>query len=197
MKRVSILFILFILFCFVSCDYPNYNVSTTTTNTNSVCQNETALKTKYYNLSYESGAYHYIIYNDMGNVVEEGSNFRMPKISLIDETYVKFTLQTGTGLSTQWGYYYDVHQDKKSEIFTCIYDEYNELTAYGGKNKVIVQNIFDENIYYKEYSSFKQPFSDVVEPIVNAEFSDDGKYILITYLSGSNYEKITESIEIG
>ena len=116
-------------------------------------------------------------------------------MSLVNNT-VKFTLQAGTGRGTQWGYYYDINKGIFSEIFGSIFDENNELVACSDVDKVIISNIFDKNLYYKEVSKFEKTLSEVAEPIIDVKFINDGKSIKITYLTGPVYQKLTEIINL-
>jgi len=83
-----------------------------------------------------------------------------------------------------------------SSIFQCIFDQCNGKVAYGGVNKVIVRDIFDETKYFFEISSFKEPFSNVVEPITNVEFTDGGASVKVSYLTGVNYQEISENFDL-
>lgn len=151
---------------------------------------------QYYKLFYIDGSYVYMLYDEDGKIVCEGNNFREPHISLLDDQLLKFTLQTGTGLSTQWGYYYDVKRDVFSRKFNCIYDECNSLVAYGDLKKIIVRNIFDKRKYYFVLDSFNKSLADVPEPILDAKFVDNGTGLYVTYLSGENQAIVNEVVKI-
>lgn len=149
----------------------------------------TVYEDKYYRVYVENSEYYYCIYDETGEVVDSGStSSRLPHISLIDDHTVKFTLQTGTGLGTQWGYYYNAERDVRSRIFMCIYDEYGGKTVYGDVERIIVRDIFDKTKYYREISSFKNPLSDSVEPIINANFINNGRSVKVIYLTGKDYQ---------
>ena len=64
------------------------------------------------------------------------------------------------------------------------------------RSKVIVRDIFDKTEYYKEISSFQKPFSDVVEPITDVKFVNDGTGIEVSYLTGVDYKEVTEIIKL-
>lgn len=154
-------------------------------------------KNQYYKTICADGMYYYYIYDKEYNTVKmDGPLSRSPHLSMADEHTVKFTLQSGTGLSTQWGYYYDVEQDLFSDTFYSIYDELEGIIAYGEKEKIIIRNIYDKNKYYYEINSFSNPLSCTSEPFVNVEFINDGDSIEVTYLSGDDYREITEIFEL-
>lgn len=153
---------------------------------------------KYYKLVKSSASYYYEIYDENGVTIEKSKMYpKPPKLSMPNEHLVKCTYQTGTGLSTQWGFYYDTERDVLSRKFIGgIHDEYEDKIIYGGRYKLIVRNIFDKTDYYYEISTFKYPFAKTVEPFRNAEFIDGGSKIEVTYLTGENYEEVTEIIDL-
>lgn len=154
-------------------------------------------KTDYYEIGYTNFSYFYCIFDKNHNIVKsEGPLNRQPHLSLIDNTLIKFTLQTGTGLGTQWGYFYDIQANRFSQIFTCIYDQYNGKVAYGEVNGIIISDIFDKEKYHYEISSFKYPLSEVAEPIVNVKFVNSGTNVQIVYLTGTDYKEVTEIIDL-
>ena len=59
--------------------------------------------------------------------------------------------------------------------------------------KVIVQNIFDKSILYKE---FQLDFSDVDTPVTEAKFSKNGAALHLTYLSGEEQTQISTILNL-
>jgi len=150
-------------------------------------------ETEYYTVFRYDSVKYYLIFDDNHDVARmEGPFGRSPRISMADEQLVKFTMQQGTGIATQWGYYYDVEKDVFSRVFHAIQDEYDGKVAYGATEKVIVRDIFDKTKYYLEINSFEEPFSRSVETIVNVEFVNDGTSIEVTYITGADYRKVSE-----
>lgn len=99
-------------------------------------------------------------------------------------------------IATQWGYFYDIKQNEFSQIFHSIYDESDRKVAYGALDKVVVTDIYDDKVYYKEFSKFNTPLSTVAMPIISAKFNEDGKSIIVQYLTGANCEVVTETLEL-
>jgi len=157
---------------------------------------ETIEETEHYKIIRSDFMYYYYIFNKNHDVIQSDGPFsRQPHISIVND-YVKFTLQAGTGIGTQWGFYYDTESDLFSQIFQCIYDQYNGMVAYGDMNKVVVRDIFDEATYYQEITSFREPFSEMVEPIIDVIFVNDGASVEVSYLTGDNYQEIIEVIDL-
>lgn len=153
---------------------------------------------KYYKLAKSENLYYYEIYDENGDVVKKSDKYpKPPKLSMPNKHLIKCTYQTGTGISTQWGFYYDVKKDVFSKTFIGgLYDDYEDKIIYREKDKLIVRNIFDKTDYYDEISSFKYPFAKTVEPFINAKFLDKGSKVEVTYLTGENYAEVTEIIDL-
>ena len=105
-------------------------------------------------------------------------------------------VQGGTGIGTQWSLYYDFEQGLFSEVFTGVFDQNQQIIAYATQNKVIVQDIFDESKYYVEIASFQYALSHVAEPIKDVSFLNDGKWLIIAYLTGPDYLEVYDVIEL-
>ena len=186
--------------CSVSDDkFNNTEVQNKIVSTANVIENESEVleETDFYKITYADSMYQYYLFDENHNVVKSDGPLKLkPDIIVIDEHLVRFTTQSGTGIGTQWGYYYDGKKDVFSRVFNSIFDQHRELVAYRSNGGVIVRDIFDKTKFYQEISSFKEPFAETVDPIVKAEFSEDGKSIEITYLSGDDYKEVTEYAEI-
>ena len=155
---------------------------------------------KYYKIEYDSlsRTHTYYIYDTNGKVVSTGNTgFRLPRIEMVNDSLIKYTLQAGTGILTQHGFFYDIENSILSRNFYSIYDQTDELVLCGTDDSVIVQDIFNEDGYYREFKEFSQPLSEnTVEKIANAYFANNGTIVVITYLTGENYEQVTESFPI-
>lgn len=159
--------------------------------------NQIVKATEYYCIVQSESLYYCYFYDQNHNVVKiEGPFSKIPHVLNIDDVIVKFTLQAGTGIGTQWGYFYDTRTGSFSDIFQSIFDQYNGKVAYANGSTVFVRDIFDETVYYKEISEFSSPLSEVVEPFCEIRFVENGSYIEITYLSGADYKKITERFKL-
>lgn len=164
-------------------------------NKNSI-ETHVVMDTSYGEIKFSNGKYQYTVYGNNKEIIEQGESMRLPNITFINDTLLKFSLQTGTGLSTQWGFYYDTEQGVKSTILTCIYDEFGGNVAYGDDGKIIVRNIFDVNKYYYEVLLSSLPLSDMTEPIFDAKFIDEGKKIKVSYYSGVDFSEKMQEFEL-
>ena len=151
---------------------------------------------EFYKLFLENNQYYCVFYDKSGDVVKkEGPLPKRPRITTLDNSCLKVTVQAGTGLSTLWGYYYNVDDKKFSEHFDWILAESNGLVACASADKVIVRDIFDGNGYYKEITDFKYGLSVAIEPIIGCKFIENNS-VEVTYLSGENYEEKSEIIAL-
>ncbi len=154
-------------------------------------------ETPYYQVWYGNNQKSFIyIFDKNGNPIKgEGYNGRSPKLSIVEKGLVKLRLQAGTGNSTAWCYYYDIDQNKFSETFYNVLGEKGNLVVLADKQNIIVRNIFDADAFYKEITTFSHPLSKSTDPFLTVEFVNE-KQISITYLSGEDFEKITETIDL-
>lgn len=154
-------------------------------------------ETQFYKIIYSDSMYYYYIFNENHDVVKsDGPLNKEPHISMVNDHLIRFTLQAGTGIGTQWGYYYDTIIDTFSPIFQSIYDQCDGKVAYGEVGKIIIRDIFDQTKYYQEISSFRKPLSVAAEPIIKSQFVNGGTGIKVTYLTGPDYEEVTETIDL-
>ena len=152
---------------------------------------------KYYRIYKENNnQVRYEIYNPEGKIALSEKTDRPIEINTIGGDIIDIGIGMGTGITIHK--YYNANENTFSEEFTNVLTNSDKLIAYievSKENplenrKVVVQNIFDKSLFYKE---FKLNFSNVDTPVIEAEFSKDGASLLLTYLSG---EKQTQTSEI-
>jgi len=141
--------------------------------------------------------YYFCVLDENNKTVKfDGPFTKKPEVMLINDNIIKFTLQAGTGLGTQWGYYYDLEKNQCSKVFPSIYDQYDSLVAYGGSEKIIISDMFNRQKVCIEIKNFSHPLSKVAEPILNANFIEGGSKIRVLYLTGDNYLKTSEVFSV-
>lgn len=139
----------------------------------------------------DEAKYTYEIYNESGKIVKkEDVEKNCPKLKYLSEALLSIELNAGTNLClTQ---YYDTKTDKFSEIFQtpfAIHD--NKVVYMKDSETLIVRDAFDKLKYNKE---FRLDFSSSAVPatlITKVKFIDDNE-LEVTYLSGEDYNEITE-----
>lgn len=135
--------------------------------------------------------YYYTILNKQGDISEKSVSLPKKPEILTQGELISISYQSGTGLSTKWSYYYDIKNDRFSKYFYSVYDKYNETIAYGSQNKIMIANIFDDE-NYKEIKDFFHPLSMTTEPFIDVKFNEDGTILKVTYLTGDDYNEVTE-----
>lgn len=118
------------------------------------------------------------------------------RINMLCDDIVDIRIGMGTGVAVHK--YYDAARNIFSQEYCYVLTAKEDLVAFIDvpekepfKNrKVVVRNIFDKCLFYKEYYL---DFSNVDTPVIDAEFSNDSTSLRLTFLSG---EAQTETFEI-
>ena len=151
----------------------------------------------YYLITEENGLFSYTIYDEKMNAVRAEDNLtKRPEISMVSDCVISVTEQAGTGIATSFTYYYDVENNRFSNTYQGVFDQRDDLVIYATYDKVIIRDIFIDDGYYQEISTFCAPFSPAAFPFINAEFVDDTSSVRITYFSGTEYEEVSELFEL-
>ena len=147
----------------------------------------------WYQLIEKGDGYYCYFYDRNGLLIQvEGPLAKLPKMRLMDNHIVYFSMQSGTGIGTQWGYFYDCEEGVFSDVYPCIFDYTDDLVAYADSNMVVVCDIFNSTDKLAKIVDFQNAFSDVAFPFVDAVLSETDSTIEITYLHGDDYQEITE-----
>lgn len=144
----------------------------------------------------EERKFRFFIYDSNKKIVKQGEVERMePLISYIDAATLEIRFNGGT--SAILCQYYDIPNNLFSQQFWNPEVVQNRLVVYtDGKDKsikLIVQNIFDTKLFYREYL---RDFSQVTTPIKSAKFIDK-EHLEITYFKGKNLVGQNEVIDLG
>ena len=116
-----------------------------------------------------------------GNLIAEEHSDRQPHIMQPDDHIAGFWIQCGTGASAIWGYFYDATKGAISKEFEWILDATSDKVVCGNINGVTVYSIFDDSYCY-EITDFEYPLPKLgVESVIDAEFSEDGKSVIVEY----------------
>ena len=144
----------------------------------------------------DDSTFDYNVFDTDGEILDSETSVRPPYFKAIGDYLMQLSVQTGTGISTNYAKYYDLKNSKTSETFNYVLtakDNYVVCADYrNGKHIIIVQDIFDKEKYYKEYEL------ENVSPVA-ADFAVEGHFnekgnINITYLSGENYKETNYTI---
>lgn len=141
----------------------------------------------------------YDIYNSDGEIVLSEKTDRPLEINMINDDIIDIKIGMGTGITIHK--YYSVGENIFSQQFSYVLSNSDQLIAYIDvpkekpleNRKVIVQNIFDKSLFYKE---FQLDFSNVDTPVIEADFSKDGASLQLTYLSGEEQTQISTTFDL-
>lgn len=139
--------------------------------------------------------YIYRIYNKNVLIEEAYVAVKEPICHYITDSLIYVTVQTGTGQSTNWGFFYDYATNKRSETFQWVLDYTESKVITGHPDKVVVQSIFD-NTYYLEITDFKQPLAGVADSILSACFSEDMTSVTVTYVVEESHNTATQTFSL-
>lgn len=139
----------------------------------------------------------YDIYNSKGEIVLSQTTDRPLEINMISDDIIDIKVGMGSGIAIHK--YYSICENVFSQEFSYVLSSSDKLIAYihvpkerpFENRKVIVQNIFDKNLFYKE---FQLDFSHVDTPVVEAVFSKDGASLQLTYLYGEEQTQISKTL---
>ena len=143
--------------------------------------------------------YSYEITDYKGRILDYEDNLtREPKRQIVNTDVVGISVQTGTGLSTNYAQYYDLENSEISKTFYYVLaaeDDYVVCADYrDGEHYIVVQDIFDKEQYYQEYKL--ENVSPVATDFVVDGYFDTKGNVNITYLSGDDYTETNYTIVI-
>lgn len=207
MKKIVALFIIIIITLVGIVVYVNIN-----NNKTDIANKELAVKPSnpYYKLSEENKNYkvytdesgfnyYYDIYNNNGKLIDTGFHTKGIGIEVIGDI---LNIRKGAGTYVFTCKYYDLSTNRVSRDYATPLEIGGEYIAYfttkteGNKDEIvlIVQNIFDERLYYKE---IKRDFSDETLSFYSpTEFIDNNTKLRIKYPINQNDEVVTETIDL-
>lgn len=148
-----------------------------------------------YELYERDGLYYYALFGNEKQEIKSGGPYaKPPVIESRSSGVLRILVQGGTGKATQSGFYCNVQSGEVSEVFPCIFDDYENMVVYCNSGSLIVQSIFEPKTVFHVFSAFEKPFAKAAFPFVDVSFSNDGSSIRVSYLSGDDFEEVTEEI---
>lgn len=141
----------------------------------------------------------YKIYDSNGKTVLSETTDSALSITMLDENTVDINKSIGTGLAVHK--YYSVTENEFSQEFSYVICSSKNMIAYINVPKenslqdrtIVVQNIFDEEEYFKE---FELNLSPVDTPVIEGNFNEYMSEINITYLCGESQEEVSQSLNL-
>lgn len=142
----------------------------------------------------QDGTYQCHFYGKDRAVLRSEASAKPPHVEVLPSGYIKYTLQAGTGVGTQWGFFFYRDEEIFSENFTAILDQKDELVALGTTEGIVIRSIFDDTCR-EEIAHFSQELSPAAMPVLDAVFSEKDGFVSVSYYSGQEFQIVTEEIE--
>ncbi len=142
----------------------------------------------------QDGTYQCLFYGKDRAVLRSEASARPPHVEVLPSGYIKYTVQAGTGVGTQWGFFFDRDKEIFSENFTAILDQRDELVALGTTEGIVIRSIFDDSCR-EEITHFSQEFAPAATPVLDAAFSEKDGLVSVSYYSGQEFQIVTEEIK--
>lgn len=140
------------------------------------------------------GLYICRFYDKHHNVLREETSTKLPHLKQISGDRIRYTTQAGTGIGTQWGFYFDGVNDVFSDDFIGIADEKDDLVVCCESDGIAVRSIFDDS-FCSKVTSFSKELSPAANPFLSAVFTDEVGTIDVSYYSGSDFNIVTEQVK--
>jgi hypothetical protein len=157
---------------------------------------------RYYKISREGlGTFRYQIYDEAGDMIEEGITYRLaPKIKPIENEHL-VEVEIGVGTGTRQYIYFDTKEDTISEVFDNAHFLGGRLIAIVLRqeedNVLVLRDIFSVEDYFYE---IKREFSEfaVYANAVTAVSPVDSAHVNVHYFKGiaTAAEEVSEIISV-
>lgn len=138
-------------------------------------------------------SYTIILYDKNKEIVHQEKVTKEPYINLEDENVIRVTNSLGSPLN--YTYFYDVMSSQISPIYENALLIENDKIIFMKDNVLIVSNISNKDLYYKE---IKRDFSQTAVPssaIVSIKFVEPTK-LELNYLEGKDFTEKSETIDL-
>lgn len=200
MKKLNCIVMCLLLLLLTACSVSeNSNASIITKNEDAI-ERSLIESSDYYKLYDNTLSETLEIYNSKGELVRTITTEEPISITMLNKSIIDISISKGTGLTKYT--YYSVKLDDFSDDFSYVICASNELIAYVGISKdgldnktLIVQNIFNENRYYKEFIGAFDQVDTYELSSMSGEFSQDFSTLTVHYYL-KNQQQISKSFNL-
>lgn len=201
MKKANIILLCLLLLFLTACSVPENSDHSMQLRENNSDERRLIDSGDYFKLYDDTLSETYEIYNSQGELVRTETTDDPISITMLNETILDISIGKGTGITQHT--YYNAEQNVFSDEFSYVICADGELVAYIGVSEdrvdnktLIVQNIFNKKIYYKE---FKGAFDDVDTyelSSVGGEFSEDFSELTVCYYQSNQQNQISKDFKL-
>ena len=136
------------------------------------------------------------VIDNSGKIFAKEKVSSLPKFKKMNDNILEMNFGSGNAVYCQ---YFDVENKLISEVFGASsavgYGKIAYMDFLNNQLVLIVQNIFDKNVFYKEFHFDFPPIAVPANAVLNAKFLNENT-LQITYLKGDDYEETTENIKL-
>lgn len=144
-----------------------------------------------YKVKEKDGKYCVSFINEKGDEAEIFDTVdSCPVVTDVKDDVLKITLSNGSDVS----WYYDIENEELSNVISGADSEYGRMIAVIDESKIIIQDAFNEEIL-QEITEFGQEMEDISEPIISAEFTEDGSELIVNYYNTAS-EEVVENLAL-
>ena len=147
-----------------------------------------------YGLFEEDGVYALQLYNPEGDLVWAfGPGSHEPHVAEEEPGLWSVSLSAGPSPSLRWTVFYKPETGQLSDLIYGILARDGERVLCIAGKSLVLRGIFTgwDQVVLDEFS---EPLAQTVEPFVTADFNEDGKAVVVTYLAREDYHEVTETI---
>lgn len=200
MKKANCIIICIFLLFLTACSVSKSSNSSIFSRNDSAIERTLIESSDYYKLYDNTLSETLEIYNNKGELVRTITTEEPISITMLNKSIIDISIGKGTGLTKHT--YYSVKLDDFSDDFSYVICASNELIAYIGISKdgldnktLIVQNIFNENRYYKEFIGAFDQVDTYELSSMSGEFSQDFSTLTVHYYI-KNQQQISKSFNL-
>lgn len=149
---------------------------------------------KYYEvIKINESNYYLLLLDSQKQVVQELRFSRKPEIVMRDDGIMQILISVGSPLN--YSYFYSITTNKLSDPYTNVFSIKHGKVITCARGKVIISDIFDKSVYYKEII---RNFSPTVVPASAIQLADwsDNDSVVLKYLEGEDYGVKVEKVKL-
>ena len=149
-----------------------------------------------YGLFEEDGVYALQLYSREGDLVWAfGPGRHEPRVEEAEPGLWSVSLGAGPSLSLHWTVYYRPETGQLSDaIYGILARDGERVLCISGKS-LLLRGIFERGDRTM-LDSFSESLAPAADPFESAAFTEDGRAVIVTYLAGEDYHKVTETVPL-
>jgi hypothetical protein len=154
---------------------------------------ETLAEEKYFRVTRDTDkGYTVTVFGEGKTVVEKFRHIEEPRVAMVSEDILRIGI-TWSGRGEPTYEYYDRKSKRLSRMYDNVLAERENRVVYIDSNKLIISDMFDRILCYKELARDFSPATPPRKAFVKVEWEKPNK-IVVEYLAGEERRVVTEEI---